>query len=274
MKLKPCVRFALALFVWVLLFSVKSILIIATAVIMHETAHYLMCRRLNVKVCSIMPLPWGLTVSTPLIYNHRMQILVSAAGPACNFLLLGICLFIKHFFRIYSYDFDFFILANLADGALNLLPALPLDGGVILNSCLCVKKGLAAGFNKSLGITVVTGGIILISGIQIFIATGCNFSFAAVGFFILLNLQHERELLMCIKKRIFTGEIKSGRKIKYITVDYDCSALCLTNMITSAYSLVFLINRNGRFVGELNQEDMICSLLKCSCITVGECIEK
>lgn len=274
MKLAPCVRFALALFVWVLLFSLKNILIIALAVFLHELAHFAVCCRLKIKVCSVTPLPWGLTLATPLIYSLRSQLLVSSAGPICNFVIFFGCIIIKKIFCICSYDFDFFILANLADGALNLLPALPLDGGVMLNSFLCLKKGLAGGFIKSMKITVITGALILLYGIQIFISTGYNLSYAAAGLFILLNLNHERELLMCIKKRVFTGEIKSAEKIRYVRADAGCSALCLANMISSSYSTVFLVNENGRFLGELTQDRMIKKLLECSYVTMGECIEK
>lgn len=274
MNIKSCVRFALALFVWVLLFSLKSILPVAATVVLHEAAHYAMCRRYKVPVYSVVPLPWGITVSTPLISNQKMQLAISAAGPLCNILIFLLCILLKGIFKIHSSAFDFFIFTNLADGILNLMPALPLDGGSILNSYLCSKYGLAAGFNRSFKITVLIGGIIFICGIQIFIVTGYNFSFAAVGLFILLNLNHEKELLMCIKKRIFTGEIKSSKRIKYISVDFDWRALCLISVISSAYSVIFLVNRNGRFVGELNQQDMIAKILKCSSVSVGECIEK
>lgn len=274
MEIKSCVRFALALFVWVLLFSIKSIMLIAVTVVLHEAGHCIMCRRLNVPVYSVEPLPWGITVSTPLVCNPKIQTIISAAGPLCNLTVLLLCLLLKSIFYIRSYYFDFFIFTNLADGILNLIPALPLDGGIILNSHLCSKCGMAAGFNKSFKVTILIGGIIFICGIQIFIATGCNFSFAAVGLFILLNLKHEKEILMCIKKRIFTGEIKSSKRIKYISVDFNCRALCLINVISSAYSVIFLVNRNGRFIGELNQQDMISEILKCSSVSVGECIEK
>lgn len=274
MRVKPCVRFALALFVWVLLFSAESILIVLSAMVLHELAHVIACRILGVKICSITPLPWGVAISTPVLFDWRMRIIVSAAGPICNVIIFVICLLIKNFFSLNSSALDFFALSHFADGLLNLLPVLPFDGGTILNSYLCVKKGFSFGYAVSIKLTVIVGAFIFLAGIQIFITSGCNFSLTIVGFFVLLNLRHEKEVIICIKKQILTEGMEFGKKIKYVNIDYNCSALCLVNMINSEYTLIFLVNRNGRFVGELNQHDIIAALLKCSLITVGECIEK
>ena len=273
-NLKPCVRFALALFVWALLFSFKSIFAVGLAVLLHECAHLLMCVALKVRVVGMTPLPWGLTISTPLIYDIKSQLLISASGPACNFVILAVCAALRTVSGISGDYFELFMLANLADGLLNLLPVLPLDGGIILKSRLCAVYGLAGGFLKSMRITAFAGAVIFVIGIQIFLVTGYNFSYAAAGLFVLVNLRHERELLMCIKKRIYTGEIKSASKIKYICVDSSCHALCLANLISCNHTLIFLVNDNGRFAGELTQEELIKKLLQNSLITAGECVEK
>lgn len=273
-ELKPCVRFALALFVWALLFSVKSILIIAAAVLLHECAHILACLIFKVQILGFEPLPWGLTVATPLIYDKKLQFAISIAGPACNLAVLAVCCALRAFMPEDSGTMELFMLANLADGLLNLLPALPLDGGIILKSRLCSAFGLAAGFKAALRITAAAGALILAFGIEVLIATGYNFSYIAAALFILSNLRHERELLMCIKKRVFTGEIKSAERVKYVSVDASCNAICLANLISCSHTLVFLVNDGGRFSGEVTQEQLIKKLFENSLITVGECIEK
>jgi len=273
-NIKPCVRFALALFVWALFFSLKSILAVALAVVIHECAHFAVCAKYRIKVFAMTPLPWGMTVATPLIYNKRLQVRVSVAGPLSNFAVLLICVFIKKVMNINSDFFELFVIANFADGFLNLLPVLPLDGGIILKANLCEKFGLAAGFAKCIYISAFSGAIILVLGAMIILATGYNFSYFAAGLFIIANLKHERELLLCIKKRIFTGEIKSMPKIRYINVDASCHALCLANLISAAYTIVFLVSRDGKFIGEASQELLIKKLFENTLITVGECVEK
>ena len=272
--MKPCVRFALALFVWALFFSLKSIFAVALAVVMHECAHLMACRKLKIKVLAMMPLPWGMTVATPLIYNRKMQIMVSLAGPFCNFVTLVLCVAFKLVFKINSVFLDLFMLANFADGFLNLFPVLPLDGGIVLKAYLCEKFGLAGGFAKCIYISAFTGAVILLFGVLVIVATGYNFSYFAAGLFVLGNLKHERELLVCIKKKVFTGEIKSNDKIRCISVDGACHALCLANLISPSYTIVFLVNENGRFKGEVSQSELIKRLFENTLITIGECVEK
>jgi len=274
LNIRPCVRFALALFVWALFFSLKSIFAVALAVVIHECAHLLVCMKLKIKILGMMPLPWGMTVLAPLIYNKKMQIAVSIAGPLCNFVTLAVCLAVRSAFSINSEFFDLFIIADFADGFLNLLPVLPLDGGIILKAHLCEKSGLAGGFAKCIYISALFGAVILFWGIMIILATGYNFSYFAAGLFVLGNLKHERELLMCIKKKVFNGEIKSNRKIRCISVDSSCNALCLANLISPAHTLIFLVNKNGRFVGDVSQTRLIEKLFENTLITIGECVEK
>lgn len=259
---------------WALLFSVKSIAIIAAAVLLHEAAHFAMCLHLGVKILAFTPLPWGMSIHTPLIDSPRMQLAISAAGPLCNFAVLALCCAVRSVFGINSADFGLFMLANFADGFLNLLPALPLDGGIILKSRLCIGHGLAGGFKTAINISAAIGVLIFLFGVGAFLESGYNFSYMAAGVFILSNLKHERQLLMCIKKRVFTGEIKSAQKIRYITVDENCNAICLASLISCSYTLIFLVNSSDRFLGEVTQEELIKKLFENSLITVGECIEK
>lgn len=259
---------------WVLLFSLKSIFAMALAIVWHELGHLIVCKKLNVDVIKMMPLPWGVTIITPLIHDLKSQVLISLAGPVFNFAMIFLCVAVKNIFKISSDFLNLFILSNFAGGFLNLLPVLPLDGGIALKSALCEVLGVAKGFKRCMQISAVLGAIVFAFGIAVVFTTGYNFSYITAGLFILLNLRHERELLICLKKRVLTGEIKSQPKIKYITADASSDALCLTNLIAPSHTTVFLVNKNGRFLGEVSQDTMIKHLLKNSLISIGECIEK
>lgn len=269
--LKPSVRFALTLLVWVLLFSAESMFVAAAVLLAHEAAHWAACRALGVPVFGISALPWGLTITTPLMYEPGRQIFISAAGPLCNFVLIGICCLIRRFFSVSGEMFDFFVIANLADGVFNLLPALPLDGGIILKAVLCHLHGLVNGVKRTIAVTAAVGGIVFILGMFVFIDTGSNFSFAVVGLFVLFNLRRENELLLCLRKRILTGEIESAAKIRYVRVQDTCRAICLVGTVTCEYATVYLVEKDGRFIGEVTCGGMIAELCKNTAVTMGEC---
>ncbi len=272
LKVKPCVKFAAAICVWATLFSVKRVVIIGVAVILHELAHMAACRALGIKVFGMKALPWGLTASAPLMHEPLSQFIVSAAGPMFNFFLLTFCPLVEMVFS--EKTAEMFALANLADGLLNLIPALPLDGGIILKAFLCAKWGFVRGFMHMIKITAAIGIFLMLLGVQVLWVTGYNISYLVAGAFILLNLKHERELLMCIKKRLLTGEIRSSRSIKQQWVDCSSHAVCLVNLISPSYTTMFRVTKDGKHIGTVSQEHLINCVLKNTMITVGECIEK
>ncbi len=245
---------------------------VGVCVFFHECAHMITCKILGIPVLGVKPLPWGLTATAPIMYEPYSQFLVSVAGPGCNFFLLMFSGFVRHLFG--EEVSELFVLANLADGLLNLIPALPLDGGIILKSFLCSKLGLVRGFLWMIRCTGAVGIMLMVFGIRMFVATGYNISYFVAGLFVVLNLRHERELLVCIKKRILTGEIHSVAVMKKIYVSCDSNALCLVDFISPSYTAVFKVTDCKKEIGTLHQDKLLEFLLKNTMITAGECIEK
>ncbi len=271
-RLKPCIRFSFFVFVWAMLFSVKSIVILAIVVLLHEMAHIAVCMFLKIKVYGVKPFLWGVTASVPLINDPISQLAVSLAGPFANFALLMFCPLIKVVFSTESAEL--FALFSFANGFLNLIPALPLDGGVILKSFLTSVFGFVRGFKYTIRITAFIGIATILFGLQFLLVTGFNASYLAAGIFILFNIKHERRLAMCTKMRLFTGELKSNGGIKRVKADTACNAICLAEIISPTHVTIFKVTENGESKGEVHQQHLIECILKNTTITLGECIEK
>lgn len=111
----------------------------------HEGAHVMMARVLKLKVSEIELLPFGGMVKIESFFelNPNNEILIAAAGPAANLVLL-----LGYFLLIYigviqeSTISLFFININLILAGFNLLPALPLDGGRIFRAILSKEMGM------------------------------------------------------------------------------------------------------------------------------------
>lgn len=272
MRIRPCVKFSAMLVIWAMIFSVKWIAVVGVCVLLHEIAHMVACRILGIPVFGILPLPWGLTAFAPIMYEPYCQFFVSVAGPAFNFFLLAFTGMVNRIFG--SEIAQQFVLANVANGILNLVPALPLDGGIILKSILCSRFGLVRGFVYMIRITIAIGVLLMIFGVQVLWVTGGNVSYFVAGLFIIFNIRHERELVICIKKRILTGEIRSRGVLKKIYVSHDSNALCLVNFISPLYTAVFMVMKGNVEMGTLNQRQLLECVMKNTMITAGECIEK
>ena len=257
---------------WLTFFSPKWVAAVSVAVILHEAAHLAACRALGIEVLDIRALPWGLTASAPVIHEPFAQIAVSVAGPMANFFLLFFCPAISKY--ISKDASELFALANISDGVLNLIPALPLDGGIMLKALLCSRFGIVRGFGYMMRLTLIVSCIIVALGVCIFIVSGDNFSFVMAGVFMLINTRHEKEIVMHLKKKILTGEIKSIKRPRRVYADFSSHALCLINHISPSYTVDICVMQSGKICGYISQRRLIECVLKNSTITVGECIEK
>ena len=115
----------------------KEYFLMFLAAIFHEMGHLLIILKYKIKIDRIKIMPYGIAIKTEVIKNPTDEILVCIAGPAVNFLLFLI-------FKKYL----FFSVCNMVIFALNLIPALPLDGGSVLKAYLSKSLGYINGIKK------------------------------------------------------------------------------------------------------------------------------
>ena len=118
-------------------------------VVLHELGHSLTARRFGVNVPRILLTPIGGMAEFDRIPRRpSAELLITAAGPAVNFLIVAVLLPVV-WGPIFS-DTEFpemswpgfavqLALANLLMGGFNLLPVFPMDGGRILRALLATR---------------------------------------------------------------------------------------------------------------------------------------
>ena len=143
------------------------------SILLHEGAHAFVARRLKLPVWGVTLSGWGGFTETPAAARGPFgEFVVSAAGPATNFLLgfgllaLGAAVHTSH--PLASLVADSYGKLNLFVGALNSLPGFPLDGGRVLmagvwrvtgNRIRAMRVASRAGY-------VVAGGIAVYGVVQ------------------------------------------------------------------------------------------------------------
>ncbi|MBQ9941623.1 MAG: hypothetical protein IJP03_01310, partial [Christensenellaceae bacterium] len=108
------------------------------ALALHEGAHAIMAAALGVRVEALVLQPFGCTarMESFVAVSPGKEAAMAAAGPAANMAAAAGCWAFAG--AVASGPFlEAFLSANLALAAINLLPALPLDGGRILAALLC-----------------------------------------------------------------------------------------------------------------------------------------
>lgn len=107
------------------------------AVLLHETGHALVAKKLGYRLDKFILLPYGACLSyRQVCFSPEDEIKIAIAGPAVNFFFLMLSAALWWFFpATYSFTY-YFSLANAVTFLFNLLPAYPLDGGRIFISFL------------------------------------------------------------------------------------------------------------------------------------------
>ena len=132
-----------------LLWSAGTFLAFFTCVVLHELGHSLTAMRFGVHVRRILLMPiGGMAEFDQIPRKPSQELLITAAGPAVNFLIAGILWFVVDFpagwnlesATISPADLVRTVLRwNLAMGFFNLIPAFPMDGGRILRALLALR---------------------------------------------------------------------------------------------------------------------------------------
>lgn len=132
--------------------SVLLMLIVFAFVVMHEYGHALTARRFGIRTRGITLYPiGGVAMLESLPKKPWHQILVAIAGPAVNFVLAAGLATGMHFlgYDLFPQSFDpaaglgallaWLFWVNMLMGVFNLIPALPMDGGRVLNAALALR---------------------------------------------------------------------------------------------------------------------------------------
>jgi Zn-dependent protease len=119
------------------------------SVTLHELGHAAAARYFGIRTPRILLLPiGGMAEMESIPRRPREEIIIALAGPAVNYLIIGLLLIVVRFPHGLNWDYfemsamglgRYLILANLVMGVFNLLPAFPMDGGRVLRALLAIR---------------------------------------------------------------------------------------------------------------------------------------
>ncbi len=159
------------------LWALGQILGVFLIVTLHELGHVVAARRLGQTAQEVILWPLGGLALVEFSKRWGTELLIAAAGPAVNLVLVPIVFFLWHQFGYYhGGDVSNFLWqlgwANSAILLFNLLPIWPLDGGRIIQSAMTARLGLARSrfAGSLLGIICAAVGIAGFMRVQAFMA--------------------------------------------------------------------------------------------------------
>jgi len=169
------------------------LLAVFTCVILHELGHSLTAMRFGVRVHRILLLPIGGMAQFDRIPREPLkELAITIAGPAVNFTLFGLLLFLLGSFSIDDiaalplglHQLGYSLAAiNLVMGVFNLIPVFPMDGGRIFRALLALKFSYltATKWASGVGKVLATAGASYVLLVHGNLLTASLFAFIFLG---------------------------------------------------------------------------------------------
>lgn len=245
-----------------------TVLCTIPTLILHEWAHILTAAALGMAITEMELFPFGCAAKMQCFAVSRSkEIIVAAAGPAVN-MIAACALFILNKYYTPFYYAGKLIAANLAIATVNLLPALPLDGGRIARAAFASFMGY-----KRATKLMSAGGIffaVIITGIGVYtwVSDKINPSYFVMGFFLCLSSITEMKSAPYILIRDFTG--KRQRIDKHKTISINRFAAMQSEKVSDImrefeagkYNIVTVLDKDMGVVGELDERQILDGMME------------
>jgi len=227
---------------------------------LHEFAHVTTAYITGAKILKIQILPFGvnMNIMPSEIKSSKQEILIASAGPIFSF-FMG-CLF---FYTDQTYS----SAVNFSIFIINVIPALPLDGGRVLKAILTEKYGHIKAFNILMTVTKILSIILITLGIVILFITKFNFSVVLIGCFLVVNCISEQrgrhikimdEILKSREKIIDENVLRT----EYITIKSDEPAFRALKMLSkNKYYFINIVDDSTNIISTVSETILIESLI-------------
>lgn len=225
----------------------------------HETAHMMAAIAIGLKVSHITLHPFGVNLSlkNKMVYSLADEIILYISGPLFNIFTAFVSAVIYKYNQ--SEILRFFYICNIMLFIMNMLPALPLDGGIILKKFLMYRFGSRKAKYIMSAISVVITAAVAALGIYVIYLTKMNFSVLLFALLMLGNMftQHEKYNVDFVKELMFHDK-KKKNKVKHIIADENNSYLEIaSDFDMHSYSIVYIINKTGKIVDIMSENQIM-----------------
>ena len=245
--------------------NLEIILVSYVSVFLHEMAHLLAAVMIGLRPSHVVLFPFGvnLKLKNSLVFSITDEIILYLSGPFMSVILSLICLFFEKNSRFW----ELFYYNNISLSLFNILPILPMDGGIVLKKVLARMIGnrQAEKVLKALSIVLILGLLMLES--VLLIKNNFNFSVLFAVIFLTGNiftnnekyhLDFAKELLFYIKK-----DERKIKKVKTFLIKENQNYRELAKHFSQGnYYLVFKENKKGEISEVLTERAIIENILK------------
>ncbi|MBQ3551983.1 MAG: site-2 protease family protein [Clostridia bacterium] len=239
--------------------SLTALILGFLSICMHELAHVFAAKSMGMAVSSIELQPFGCVMRMELTGAMWLdRLVVALIGPIFS-IMIGICC--SSLCMLLNIDSELprqFVAINLALGFINLLPAMPLDGGRVLAQILEKALGERMATKVCSVVGIVLGAFICIFGIAGAIFDFANITPMLLGAFLVVaainEIRTSRENVKSILRHgssIRRGEALRIRSIALYMNTTIGEALKLVS--SGSYNMIIVLDDRARVIGSIDE---------------------
>ena len=236
------------------------------SVVLHELGHALVARQYGVKTLDITLLPIGGTARLSRIPEVPSQeMLIALAGPAVNFLLVGVLLTIRSLTadllpggvvaESLNSSFVSLMWTNLVLGTFNLLPAFPMDGGRVLRAILATQtdyvRATQIAASLAQGIALALALIGLFTNLVLLLVAGFVF-FSA-------KAEAEQVQLRFLARGV---RVRDAMMTRFVTMAADETLGAAADELIAGEQHDFPVTAGDALVGMLTRQDLLAGIAR------------
>ena len=228
----------IALFVFCIIFNKADMLCVTYAVmILHELAHCLAAVCIGLKISHIDFYPFGvnLKLKNKLVYSLADEMILYFSGPFCNILFALIAMIV--YSRYPNESVKFFYISNTMLFCMNMIPSVPLDGGILLKKIIAYRLG----YNSANKIMTIISAV---------------FSALMIGN---IFTQSEKYNVDLTKTLMFNN--KKKKSVRHIVVENECNYCDIVDeFIPKDYNVVYIVSDDGKVKDIITETQVIDKL--------------
>ncbi len=256
----------------------QQFFIIFIAFILHELSHVFVARECGLTVKSIRLTPFGGIAEIESFYavGEKTEFFIAIAGPLMNITLAVIASAFVKYMIFYASWIDTFIYANAILAGINLIPALPLDGGCALRAILKKIFEEKRANAISIYISILIGAVFLIGAVYSAFYGIININAFVIGAFIIANAVKEKNHNAYTLARGIMAKRQRLGKQGYIGVmpmaayKGERVSKIISNFSSVRYNVVAVLDDDMQLNGFIGEEDILQGAIeKGSQTTIG-----
>lgn len=242
--------------------SVRLLCITYAVMFLHEMAHTLAALLIGLKISHIVFQPFGvnLKLKNKMVYSLADEIILYISGPLCNIILAFSTALIYRYYPIR--ELRLFYISNMMLFVMNMLPAVPLDGGIIVRKILMYRFGYKTAQKIMMVISAVIAAVVMLFGAIILYRTRFNFSVLLFSLLILGNIftQKEKYNIDFVKELMFHSK-KNTNKIHHIIAEENTDYNNIAEKFKpNSYNVIYMTDSGGKIKNILTETQVINKL--------------